>query len=69
MNENDDVQLIVSETTRICQEWVIILTFQDTDNMCVYVDRNCDVFALWVTVAANIVFIDSVDGVGENISG
>ena len=31
VNENVDVHLIVSETTRICQEWVIVQTFQDTD--------------------------------------
>ena len=30
-----DVQLIVSETSRICQEWVIVRTFQDTEDMLV----------------------------------
>ena len=35
VNENVDVQLIVSVRTRFCQEWVMIQTFQDTDNMLV----------------------------------
>ena len=30
MNENVCVRLIVSEATRIRQEWVIVQTFQDT---------------------------------------
>ena len=35
MNENVCVRLIVSEATRIRQEWVIVQTFQDTHKVLV----------------------------------